>query len=299
MLKLTGRRNTVEMLVFSPDSRWVVGGGDGGIHVWDSLTGKLHAHFSGHVRYRFAKAITFISPTRFFVPTPAGWSICDINAKAIATRKQPLDGWLTMSDDGKFLACSWYQQALSVLDVGSEKATLRWTAEAKRGIPNSELPTFIHDSDCVLSLEQPYGRFFTEKQYLAVRRTLTGELVSHLSCPEVVFAQFELSADGKHIFGQTVRSVYIWNLDEPNAKPRKLTNPSARHVAGIAAYPGGGQVATIDNDRNVRLWDTTTLELLHTLEWDIGKLHAIAFSPDGMRCAVGSGRGTVLIWDVE
>jgi WD40 repeat protein len=39
--------------------------------------------------------------------------------------------------------------------------------------------------------------------------------------------------------------------------------------------------------------------VIQKLKWGIGKLHSIAFSPDGTLAAVGSDSGKIVVWDVD
>ena len=52
-------------------------------------------------------------------------------------------------------------------------------------------------------------------------------------------------------------------------------------------------------DRTVRLWDTETGQLIHTLEGHTSRVNAIAFSPDGKQILSGSHDNTVRLWNTE
>jgi WD40 repeat protein len=92
---------------------------------------------------------------------------------------------------------------------------------------------------------------------------------------------------------------------------------------GTAFSPSGKYLATYANavDTNIRLWDTTTGQLVATLvghtapksiplsiyevprsnrAWldEVAPITGIAFSPDGSKIAASSGDGTILIWAV-
>jgi WD40 repeat protein len=49
----------------------------------------------------------------------------------------------------------------------------------------------------------------------------------------------------------------------------------------------------------VKLYDTNTWELAHTLTWKVGRMRSIAFSPDGALAAAGGDKGQVVVWDVD
>ena len=34
-------------------------------------------------------------------------------------------------------------------------------------------------------------------------------------------------------------------------------------------------------------------------DWEIGPMCSIAFAPDGMRAAAGSGKGKIVVWDID
>ena len=42
-----------------------------------------------------------------------------------------------------------------------------------------------------------------------------------------------------------------------------------------------------------------TLRELKSFKWGIGKLHSVAFSPDGTLGAAGGDKGQVALWDVD
>jgi WD40 repeat protein len=110
--------------------------------------------------------------------------------------------------------------------------------------------------------------------------------------------QMVFSKDGAHLIARLPVRLVCWTLAaaEPGAAPRKVVNPSRKHFVAMAVHPDG-PLLTVDNDRLVRVWTVPALTTDRSITWNIGKLHAVAVSPDGTRAAVGGHTGEVLVWD--
>ncbi len=70
-------------------------------------------------------------------------------------------------------------------------------------------------------------------------------------------------------------------------------------VNKIAAHPKELVLASASRDGTVRFWDMKTQRETKCFDWKIGPVSAVAFSPDGMRCAAGGNRGQIVVWDVD
>jgi WD40 repeat protein len=59
-------------------------------------------------------------------------------------------------------------------------------------------------------------------------------------------------------------------------------------------------LATGDEEGIVRFWDAATGKERpgSARDWKIGKIGALAFSPDGFTCIAG-GEGRLVVWDLE
>jgi WD40 repeat protein len=66
----------------------------------------------------------------------------------------------------------------------------------------------------------------------------------------------------------------------------------------MAVHPNG-TVACSRTNGTVCLWDVERRQLLRTLDWKMGKLVSVAFSPDGTLGAAGTEDGKVVVWDVD
>jgi WD40 repeat protein len=75
--------------------------------------------------------------------------------------------------------------------------------------------------------------------------------------------------------------------------------PGTKHFKGLVFTPDGGQLATVSNDKIVRVYDTATWAEVTGYEWKVGKLGCVAVASDGLRMAAGSDSGKIVVWDVD
>jgi WD40 repeat protein len=79
----------------------------------------------------------------------------------------------------------------------------------------------------------------------------------------------------------------------------QLPAPGRAYFRGLAVHPSGQILVTVAADGQARYWRADTLSPAGALKWPVGKLHAVAFSPDGMLAAAGGDKGQVVVWDVD
>jgi WD40 repeat protein len=71
------------------------------------------------------------------------------------------------------------------------------------------------------------------------------------------------------------------------------------HFMAATFSPDGRYLMAVSKDRTTRLWRVDHWSEPKTLEWDIGKLLDLAFSPDGTTAAVAGDLGRIALFDVD
>ncbi|HJZ56781.1 MAG TPA: WD40 repeat domain-containing protein [Gemmataceae bacterium] len=105
--------------------------------------------------------------------------------------------------------------------------------------------------------------------------------------------------DGSRLLVVVGPSFHVLEPADLTRTPRRVVGPDRAHFPDLAFHPSGRILATVGNSWAVRFWDTASWAESRVFEWGIGKLQAVAFSPDGTRAAVGSQKGGVMVWDVD
>ncbi|OUC93904.1 TIR domain-containing protein [Streptosporangium minutum] len=78
-----------------------------------------------------------------------------------------------------------------------------------------------------------------------------------------------------------------------------LSDPDGTEINDMEVSPDGGMLATARSDGRVVLWDPAGRTRLRTLETGVGTPHALAFTADSRRLAVGGADGALSVWDVR
>lgn len=105
--------------------------------------------------------------------------------------------------------------------------------------------------------------------------------------------------DGRAVVAAgTDRTVRSWDVGDPAAPvPGPVLTGAAAELQGVAAGPSG-RLAAGGADGTTYLWDVAEPARPQLLAGQTGKVHAVAFSPDGATLAAGSADRTVRLWDV-
>ncbi len=108
------------------------------------------------------------------------------------------------------------------------------------------------------------------------------------------------SPDGRRVlttYGHPRMAAQLWNVE--TGQIEREFRGHTDWLLAAAFSPDGTRIATGAQDRTLRLWETATGRLLHTLATGGASIHCVAFSPDG-RLVAGGGSSfdpTVRIWD--
>ncbi|MBN9118988.1 MAG: hypothetical protein J0I06_07480 [Planctomycetes bacterium] len=109
--------------------------------------------------------------------------------------------------------------------------------------------------------------------------------------------QIAFSPDGALVAGNFGPVLGV--VSAADGKEVARVKAGAKHVTGLAFTPNGSKLVAVSNDARVRVFDTRTWTETAGYEWKIGPLRCVAVAPDGLRMAAGSGRGKVVVWDVD
>lgn len=188
-----------------------------------------------------------------------------------------------------FARLSWRQ-----LDAGTLFHEV-WHAEGPAG-SDYVAPAVSPDLTRVAAAIRPVG---ADRAAVHIRLAATGTILARCEGdPADPVKQLAFSADSNlllvRIDGRAVKL-----FDAATGLPAdELVHPGRPFVTGVAVHPDG-TVACSRSSGVVCLWNVAKREVVRTLDWKLGRLVAVAFSPDGSTAAAGTEDGQVVVWDVD
>jgi WD40 repeat protein len=281
----------VSSLAYLPAVGLLSGHAFGFVHAWDLAAGTSRQLFriAGPGRWDIAGLAVATDGGRVVAASVMqGVAVWEVQAQRLAlpdrSGPRPAGRCFSLAPDGRTLATSTstsYDVALWGLPEFQPLGTLPGTrdfiqalafAPDGRALAVGRLGTLCHILDVADGKER--ARVKGDHLIEAAAFSPTGEL---------------LATTG----GNTV---HLWETATWRCRATIKTGPA--YVRRLAFHPGGTLLATIGDSPVLGLWDAQTGQSRGKLNWKIGKLHSLAFAPDGMTAAVGGSRGLV-VWDVE
>jgi WD40 repeat protein/uncharacterized protein YjbI with pentapeptide repeats len=263
-----------------------IGNDDGGVLVWDTISGLPVRTLRGHGGRVYAVAF---SAGDSVLATGSSDGTVRVWDAATGTCLRILDGhrngvWpMTISPAGDRLVAGDGDGTLRVWDVtaGTVCHTVRGHA------PPIYTAAFSPDGATVA-----VGDTAMVRRYDITTGAAVDELPGHRGpvYRAVYSPAGDLLATGDH--GGVVR---LW--DASGNLRHELAGHTGR-VYTLAFEPGGWMLASGDTDGQIRLWDTRTGQVAAELGGHHGAVYWIVFSPAGDLLASCDSDGSVLLWDV-
>ncbi len=118
-----------------------------------------------------------------------------------------------------------------------------------------------------------------------------------LSRPADDCDDFALSSDGRYL-AYCDGPEAVW-LEMQTWRERRRFREHSLTVHGVALSPDDQRLVTACEDRKLRVWDTSSGELLQTFSGHGESIQQVTFSPDGRTLVSGDALGAIKLWSLE
>jgi WD40 repeat protein len=308
VLKCRGR---IEFVRFSPDGAVLAALADGAVGLWREIRHGLRAERPDSLPSRCYQ-LEFLARGKLLIAVDGRLLVSDLASGSVTdipVRSHRIAPNVAVAPDGTGFLVTEYTARADPYDPGVAFLGYRPADNPRVGRWRRVFPR-----EWGLVAFLPDGREFIVRRngditigggWRFVRRvTATGEETGQSELLDVSLCrdpdQWLVSPDGRWIVDRILARLRVYQLAERfGERIATIPNEGPKHYTHIAFHPSGRYLATTNNDRTVKLYDTTTWEVARAFAWNIGRLRSVTFSPDGMLAAVGSDTGKVVVWDVD
>lgn len=293
---LRGHELEVWQLALLPDQTTLVSGcKDGTVKLWNTAQAR-HERRSCLVLAKVSSDWFFAADSRAIITRDADGNLIKrggtnfLESQRLFEPGVARDSALCASPDGRLVATRSRDGQVRIWDLAQgrlvhsltvatgEVAAVEFLGGARLAVVRAADPMFIHE------WELSSGRHV---------RSWPGRLLAD-SSQGVLGA---LTSDGR--WALRLGSDGSGTLRDLQAGTETGTRLDISRVADIAFAPDGRSFAAASEQGFGRMWDTATLRELATFRGFLLGVHAVTFSPDGRRLALGSnGREAVKLWDL-
>ena len=321
MIVLSGAKFEVTHLAFSPDAKQLATSGGGrGLEMWDLPSGNLWGRYTrnhhptdGPVTFHPTQPVCFASSFNAVVEIESDTK----GAKLLAVEGEGINFFRVraMLPDGSGFVCLCNGHATANGVIWLLKWTrgkslrVKWagrsqglTARSARAM-EPEVIRVAPDGKTFVSLDaKPRTSYWDETREL-VRMTVhsvrDGTVLRSAKLAGGTAPVLDIAPDSGTFVTCRANALNVCRADDLTAAPRVVRADTRARLTGVAFHPSGRYLATVSNDKTVKLYDTSTWEVARTFAWEIGRMRSVAFSPDGTLAAAGSSSGKVVVWDVD
>lgn len=315
---------------FSPDGRWLAGGGYVNLSIWNSQTGRREWLLPGHrdyiVRVVFSpdgqRLITASVDGTALLRDTQSWNTVSTISHYSAVYDAQFSGdsqrLVTVDQDGRVAVWDGKTGDLITLLEGHTK---RVNSGRFDPVDNTRLVTGSDDGTAIVwdttsgkplltlaghtdwvneAIYSPDGKFIATASADRTARLWDARTGAHLvtfdgHLKELWNAAF--SPDGRLLAtASSDGTARVWDVS--TGKEIFALPAPASIVNRVVFSPEGDHLVTVSNDQTARVWDSRTGVLVTSLVGHTGTILDVEFSPDGRELATGAKDGRARVWRV-
>ncbi len=270
MNSLRGHSDSVAVVAFSPNGKWLVSASKDTIKFWDvaqdTLVKALRVSMNADIR-----SVAF---------HPEGHMLASSSLESAI--------WLWNLDPPGLLRSQLHGLMPFVKAVGAFD-----TLKVLRG----------HRGEVRALAFSPNGKWLasaSKDSAISLWNVATGD-TSTLPGHQLEVSTVAFSPDGRTMAtGSKDKTIRLWNVQPPSARDILIGHRGG--IRQVAFSPDGKMLASASDDSTIRIWDVASGSIKHSLLGHTGTVRSVAFSPDtskGVLLLSGSSDRSIRLWEVK